>query len=135
MNDDINKILPRDKEDRGTDTTPWNGQDLSAACSPILAKDEAGRREALLSDLQNALAACGLKSVIVRRHRLVLEGASTKAATSGQTDPQLHVFIPGGRSVVTASGQGYLLGGCAFPASDAASAADALRRAADREVR
>lgn len=97
---------------------------------PILAKEEASRRAALLSDLHGALAAQGVNSTVVRRHRLVLEGAGTKCAPSGPADPQLHVFTPCGTSIVTTNGRTYLLSsGRACPADDPAQAARTLQLA------
>jgi hypothetical protein len=102
----------------------------------ILAKDEARRRAALLSDLRNALAAQGVNSTVVGRYRLVLEGAGTRAAPSGPGDPQLHVFATGGTRVVTTDGCAYLLsGGRACPVDDPDQAARVLCRAAHGEVR
>jgi len=108
-----------------------SGQHPPGSRPAILAKDEADRRAALLSGLQHALAARGVRSVLARNHRLVLEGRSVKAAPSGPTDPQLHVFAPGGTRVVTASGRAFLLGGDRYPAGDPHEAvAAACRHAA-----
>ena len=97
---------------------------MAVARPPILAKEEASRRVALLCDLRSALAAQGVNSTIVRIHRLVLEGASTKCAPSGLTDPQLFVFTSAGTSIVTTNGRTYLLGsGRAYPVDDPANAA------------
>ena len=102
-------------------------QDPPAPRPPILAKEEASRRAALLSDLHGALAAQGVNSTIVRNHRLVLKGASTKCAPSGLTDPQLYVFTPTGTSIVTTNGGTYLLDGSrAYPVHGLAQAADSL---------
>jgi len=115
---------------------PENSHNPPIARPPILAKDEAGRRAALLADLHSALAAQGVNSTVVRRHRLVLDGTGARAAPSGPTDPQLYVFTPGGTRIVTTSGRAYLLGsGRACPASDPAQAADTLRCLADGAVR
>jgi hypothetical protein len=97
---------------------------------PILAREEASRRAALLADLHSPLAARGVNSTVVGRHRLVLEGTGTKAAPSGPTNPQLHVFTPGGTSIVTTNGRTYLLDDRrACPADDPAQAARTLQLA------
>lgn len=74
--------------------------------------------------------------MLARNHRLVLEGASTKAAPSGPTDPQLHVFTPGGTSsIITTNGKSYLLGnGRAYPVDDPADAAHGAAAAARQNV-
>lgn len=103
--------------------------------APILDKDEASRRAALLCDLQGALEAQGVSSVLARNHRLVLEGAGTKAAPSGLTDPQLYVFTSGGTGIVTTNGRNYLLGRSrAYPVDDLAAAAHGAAAAACRNV-
>jgi hypothetical protein len=107
---------------------PVNGQDPPVTRPPILAKEEASRRAALLCDLQSALAARGISSILARNHRLVLEGASTKCAPSGPTDPQLHIFTPGGTSITTTNGKAYLLDGDRYPAGDPDGAAAAACR-------
>jgi len=114
---------------------PENGQSRPARRPPILAREEASRRAALLTDLRSALAALGVSSTVVGNHRLVLEGSSTKCAPSGPTDPQLHVFTPDGTSIVTTNGRAYLLGGGrAFSIDDPAKAAHTLGRVVNAEV-
>ena len=91
---------------------------------PILAREEASRRAALLCDLQSALAARGVTSVLARHHRLVLEGGSTGCAPSGPTDPQLHIFTPDGADIATARGSAYHFAtGPEYPADDPGQAA------------
>ncbi len=91
---------------------------------PILAREEASRRAALLSDLQSALAAQGVSPVLARNHRLVLKGASTRCAPSGPTDPQLHIFTPDCTDIATTHGSAYHFAtGRAYPADDPARAA------------
>lgn len=95
---------------------------------PILAREEASRRAALLSDLHGALAAQGVNSTVVRRRRLVLEGAGTKCAPSGPTDPQLYIFTPCETNIVTTNGRTYFLSGRrACPADDLAQAMRTLQ--------
>jgi len=95
---------------------------------PILDKQEAARRAAQLSDLRSVLAAQGVSSVLARNRRLVLDGASAKCAPSGPTDPQLHIFAPGGTSIVTTNGRTYLVHGDRYPADDPHGAAAAACR-------
>jgi hypothetical protein len=104
---------------------PENGQNPPPARPPVLAKEEASRRAALLADLQAALAAHGVPSVLARRHRLVLSGASTTTcALSGPTDPELHIFLPDGKDIATTRGRSYhFASGHAHPADDPAQAA------------
>ena len=103
---------------------PESEHNPPSARPPILAREEAGRRTALLADLQTVLAAQGVNSTVVGRRRLVLEGGKTNCAPSGPTDPQLHIFIPGGTRIVTTNGRTYLLDGSrAYPVDDPAVAA------------
>jgi len=103
---------------------PENGQNLPSIRPPLLNKEEASRRAALLSELQSALAAQGVRSVLARHHRLVLSGGSTKCAPSGPTDPQLHIFTPEGTDIATTHGSTYhFASGDAHPADDPARAA------------
>jgi hypothetical protein len=69
-----------------------SGQNPALTRPPILTREEASRRAALLADLQSALEAHEVSSVLARRHRLVLQGVRTKCEPSGPTDPQLHIF-------------------------------------------
>ena len=59
---------------------------------------------------------------------LVLEGASTRCAPSGLTDPQLYIFSPAGTSIITTSGRTYLVHGDKYPADDPHGAAAAACR-------
>jgi len=92
---------------------------------PILARQEASRRAGLLRDLQTALTAQGVSSVLARHHRLVLRGGGrTRCEPSGPTDPQLHIFTPDGTDIATADGSTYhFASGSAHPAGDPARAA------------
>jgi len=105
-----------------------NATSNARPCPPILDKQEAARRAALLSDLRSVLAAQGVSSVLARNHRLVLEGASTRCAPSGLTDPQLYIFSPAGTSIITTSGRTYLVHGDKYPADDPHGAAAAACR-------
>ncbi len=107
---------------------PENEHSLPPARPPILDKEEASRRAALLGDLQSALAAQGVDSVLARTHRLVLEGASAKSTPSGPTDPQLRIFTTGGTSIATTNGRTYLIDGDTYPAGDPHAAAAAACR-------
>jgi hypothetical protein len=108
---------------------PENGQIPPVPRPPVLATKEASRRAALLGDLQTALAAQGVSSVLARRHRLVLHGGRTtpvpaRFEPSGPTDPQLHIFTPDGTDIATAHGSTYhFTSGRAHPADDPARAA------------
>jgi hypothetical protein len=100
----------------------------------IRAKEEARRRAAVLNDLQSALAAQGVSSVLARYHRLVLGGGSSKCEPSGPTDPQLHIFTPDGTDIATARGSTYhFASGHAHPADDPARAALRLKARNGRE--
>jgi hypothetical protein len=111
--------------DRRTKPMPANEQNPPPTRTPVLAKDEASRRVALLAELQGALAAQGIRSVLARRHRLVLSGRnSTTCEPSGPTDPELHIFTQDGKEIATARGRTYhFASGQAHPADDPARAA------------
>ncbi len=83
------------------------------AAAPILAPAEITRRLLMLVELQGALAAQGIHSVLARTHRLVLQYNYSGCEPSGPTDPELHIFIPGGLidTVATADGSVYSLVG------------------------
>jgi len=85
-------------------------------------------RVTLLAELQAALAALGIQSVLVRKRRLVLRSAGNDLEPSGPTNPQLHVFAPGGTEVATADAARYeFTAGPACPAADPQAAAASLR--------
>jgi len=112
---------------------PENGQNPALTRSPILTREEAARRAALLADLQSALQAQGVSSVLARRHRLVLQGGRTRCEPSGPTDPELHIFTPDGTDIATTRGSAYhFASGHAHPAADPARAAQAARHALGR---
>ena len=104
---------------------PENAQ--SAPQSPrelILADADVARRMILLAVLQDALAALGVRSILARNHRLVLQYSRVPSGPSGQTDPQLHIFAPDGTDIATTDGSTYnLASGEKCPAGDPASAA------------
>jgi hypothetical protein len=92
---------------------------------PILSEAEVTLRMGLLTDLQDALAVWGVQAVLARRRRLVLR-ANQPVTPSGPTDPQLHMFAPGGADVAATDGSTYRFGsGGEYPANDPAGAARA----------
>ena len=108
---------------------PENAQSVPQATgTPILAKAEVTRRMLLLAELQDALAALGVRSVLARNHRLVLQYNRVPSGPSGMTDPQLHIFAPDGTCVATTDGTAYrLASGRQCPAADPAAAATFMR--------
>src|SRR6266700_7965091 len=99
-----------------------------APSTPILTKAEVSRRMLLLADLQVALAAQEIHSVLARNHRLVLRYNRVPSGPSGMTDPQLHIFAPDGTCVATTDGTAYrLASGRQCPAADPAAAATFMR--------
>jgi hypothetical protein len=105
--------------------------DISASTAterPILDHREVARRVTLLAELQAALAALGIQSVLVRNRRIVLRAASKGWEPSGPTDPQLYVFAPDDTEIVTTDGALYqFVSGAACPADDPLAAAAGLR--------
>src|SRR6266567_172627 len=98
------------------------------AAAPILATAEVTRRMLLLGELQEALAALGVRSVLARNHRLVLQYNRVPYGPCGMTDPQLHVFTPDGTCVATTDGTTFhLASGRQCPADDPAAAATFVR--------
>jgi len=98
------------------------------AAALILATAEVTRRMLLLAELQDALTALGVRSVLARNHRLVLRYNRVPSGPSGMTDPQLHVFTPDGTCVATTDGTTYrLASGRQCPAADPAAAATFIR--------
>jgi len=98
------------------------------AAAPILATAEVTRRMLLLGELQEALAALGVRSVLARNHRLVLQYNRVPYGPCGMTDPQLHVFAPDGTCVATTDGTTFhLASGRQCPADDPAAAATFIR--------
>ena len=94
---------------------------------PVLSVEQAVHRAELLADLQSALAAHGLDSVLVRNRRLVLRSGGRRMDPSGPTDPQLHIFVPDGKDIATSDGADYhFLSGPVHPADDPCGAASAL---------
>jgi hypothetical protein len=93
-----------------------------AGVSPILSDLEAESRLRLLAELQAALSALGVESILARNHRLVLRYNVAPLDPSGLTDPQLHIF--GNKGVVTTDGKVYRLDrGGEFPVDNAAAVA------------
>src|SRR6266699_4037888 len=99
-----------------------------AYSAPILQEAEVARRMHLLAELQDALAALGVRSVLARNHRLVLQYNRVPYGPCGMTDPQLHVFTPDGTCVATTDGTTFhLASGRQCPADDPAAAATFVR--------
>lgn len=95
---------------------------------PILAEGEAARRMLALAELQAALQAQQVRSVLARNHRLVLQYSAGPWEPSGLTNPHLHVFGPDGTDIATTDGMTYrLASGPEYPAADPAAAATAIR--------
>ncbi len=95
---------------------------------PILAEAEVERRMLLLAELQGLLAALGIRSVLARNHRLVLQYNRVPSGPSGPTDPQLRIFAPDGTDIATTDGRTYsLASGRQCPANDPAAAATLMR--------
>ncbi len=87
----------------------------------------------LLADLQAALAALGVRSVLARNHRLVLQYNVSPYRPSGLTDPTLHIFCPDGTGIASTDGTTYRLDiGQEYPASDPAAAASVIQHAIPR---
>jgi hypothetical protein len=116
---------------------PPAGADNGAAGQPrppVLATRDASRRATLLADLQSALAALGVRSVLARHHRLVLRGGrttpiGTRPEPSGPTDPELHILGPAATEIATTDGTAYhVASGTRYPADDPAAAAISIRR-------
>ncbi len=100
----------------------------STSDQPVLAQSEVTSRVTLLAELQAALAALGIQSVLVRNRRLVLRSAGNGMEPSGPTNPQLHVFAPGGTQIATTDAARYeFTTGPACPADDPQAAAVSLR--------
>ncbi len=98
---------------------------------PILTEAEAARRMLLLADLQAALAAEDIHSVLARNHRLVLRSGRTPCERSGPTDPQLHLFLPAGPTIATIDGAAYSVdSGQTSPVDDPRAAATLIRQLA-----
>ena len=96
----------------------------------ILSAAEAGRRMELLAALQTALKAAGVRCLLARKHRLVLRYNSAPYRPSGLTDPQLHIFTPGGKDTATTDGLVYRLAtGRELSADDPSAAAAEIARA------
>lgn len=93
----------------------------------VLDQDDATRQSLLLAELQAALTARGTRSVLARRHRLVLRSGDNPYEPSGPTRPELHIFTAHGTLVTTTDGQDYHLPGSQpYPASDPHATALAL---------
>jgi len=99
------------------------------AAAPILATAEVTRRMLMLAELRDALAALGVRSVLARHHRLVLQYNRVPSRPSGLTDPQLHILAPDSTDIATTDGSTYRLArGMQCPAGDPAAAATLIRQ-------
>ncbi len=97
---------------------------------PILDRAEVEGRMLLLAELQDALTDLGVRSVLARNHRLVLQYNRVPSGPSGLTEPQLYVFGPYGTDIATTDGSTYnLASGRQCLADDPAAAASHIRHA------
>ena len=123
------------------DQLPHNGdrasrQLVTPASPPILAEADVCRRMLLLSELQTALEAQQVRSVLARNHRLVLHYSTSPCEPSGLTNPQLHIFGPHRTDIAATDGTTYTLAsGSEYPAADPAAAASAIRHGRRAEPR
>ncbi len=92
----------------------------------ILTEAEVARRVVLLTELRHALAMHGACGVLTRNHSIVLRYPADHSRPSGMTEPKLHVFMPGGRDIITTDGSAFHL---TSGAGDLAAAAQAICRA------
>jgi hypothetical protein len=93
----------------------------------VLTEAEASLRVLLLTELQAAFAALGVRCVLARRHRLVLRYDRAPCGPSGPVSPELHIFAGDRTGIATADGTTYrLAGGGQYPAGDPAGAASAV---------
>jgi len=103
--------------------------DPSAFRPLILTEAVATRRMLLLAELQAALAVVGVRCVLARNQRLVLQYNVSPCEPSGLTDPKLHIFTPDGTDTATTDGTAYRLAtGPEYLTADPAAAAAAIRR-------
>ena len=99
-----------------------------AYSTPILSRAQADRRMLLLAELQTSLAGLGVRSVLARHHRLVLQYNRVPSGPSGMTDPQLRILTPDGTDIATTDGRTYnLASGEKCPAGEPAAAATLIR--------
>ena len=82
----------------------------------------------LLTELQTALAARQIRSVLARNHRLVLRYNYSSYEPSGMTNPRLHIFGPDGTGIATTDGTTFSLasGPVVYPCEDPDAAAIAI---------
>jgi hypothetical protein len=96
----------------------------------ILTEEEVASRVLLLTGLRHALAGHGVCGVPSRTHRIVLWYPARHGQPSGMTEPKLHLFMPGGRDIVTTDGTVFrLASGGVFAARNLPAAALAICRA------
>lgn len=97
------------------------------ATTAVLESDEVDRRVVLLASLQAELRALKIACVLAGRRRLVLSSdGSAPWRGSGQTNPELHAFVPGVKQVVTTDGTIYQVGRRKHAVDDPAAAAAAI---------
>jgi hypothetical protein len=91
-----------------------------------LAGEEVDRRKVVLIQLQDALAAQGIESVLVGRHALTLRShGHGPAQPSRPGDPELHVLGAGRHRIITTDGRHYRLRDSRMhPADDPRGAAE-----------
>ncbi len=107
---------------------PENAQGAPSSSPPVLARAEVERRMLLLAELQGQLAVLGVRSVLARHHRLVLQYNRVPSGPSGMTDPLLHILAAAGTHIATTDGTTYRLASCQeFPTADPAAAAALIR--------
>ncbi len=107
------------------DNRPKSDPRTSSPASPVLLKPEVTHRVTLLAELQAALTAHGVQSVLARNRRLVLSSSGRGPNQSGPTDPQLHIFRDDDQTdLATTDGTSYRFAdGRTHPADDAHGAA------------
>lgn len=97
---------------------------LSLSDAGIVDEAEVARRMRLLAALRETLERRQIRAVLARNHRLVLRYGEGSCGPSGLTDPELHVFGPERKHVVTIKDNAYVLdGGRQFKSPPATAAA------------
>lgn len=115
---------------------PRGARPSLATRRPILANAEASRRRALLAELQAALAAQQIQSVLARNRTVILQFNDERHQPSGLTDPQLYIFAPDGTDIATTDGITYhFTSGKTYPTCDPAGAVIAIRSDQRRAAR
>jgi hypothetical protein len=108
---------------------PDNNHQNARRADTVLNETEVASRLNLLAMLRGALEAAGVRCLLARKHRLVLRYSEVPHEPSGMTDPQLHIFAPGGTDVATTDGAVYrLASGAELAVTDPVAAANAICR-------